>query len=33
MKYRIEISSMAEAQADSAFIRLSLLVNGNKWLT
>jgi plasmid stabilization system protein ParE len=34
MKYRIEISSMAEAEADSAFLRLSQitsLVKTNQW--
>jgi plasmid stabilization system protein ParE len=34
MKYRIEISSMAEAEADSAFLRLSQiasLVKANQW--
>lgn len=30
MKYRIEISSMAEAEADSAFIRISQVVSPEK---
>lgn len=34
MKYRIEISSVAEAEADSAFLRLSQIVSptrANQW--
>lgn len=30
MKYRIEISSVAEAEADSAFLRLSQLMSSTK---
>lgn len=34
MRYRIEISSIAEAEADSAFLRLSQLISltkANEW--